>query len=72
MTNEGIVQFSLDPMPKKSLTTYLSEMKFCNYPQLLLISPERQTQVEMMGGKTTQASHRALLFRGRTHPQATC
>ena len=77
-TNEGIVQFALDPMPKqqtitrgkgarvnvdaKSLTSYLSEMTFCNYPQLLLIFPERQTQVEMMGKKTTQASHRALLF----------
>jgi hypothetical protein len=46
----------------KSLTTYLSGMRFCNYPQLLLIFPERQTQVEMMGEKTTQASHRALLF----------
>jgi hypothetical protein len=72
-TNEGIVQFSLDPMPKqqtitrgkgarvnvdaKSLTSYLSEMTFCNYPQLLLIFPECQTQVEMMGKKTTQASH---------------
>ena len=76
-TNEGIVQFALDPMPKqpitrgkgarvnvhaKSLTSYLSEMRFCNYPQLLLIFPERQTQVEMMGKKTTQASHRALHF----------
>jgi len=65
-TNEGIVQFSLDPMPKqritrgkgaginvqaKSLKMYLSEMRCCNYPQLLLISPERQTQVEMMGEK---------------------
>ena len=71
-TNEGIVQFSLDAMPKqpitrgkgasinvhpKSLTMYLSEMRFCNNPQLLLIFPERQTQVEMMGKKTTQASH---------------
>jgi hypothetical protein len=76
-TNEGIVQFALDPMPKqpitrrkgagvnvqaKSLTTYLSGMRFCNYPQLLLIFPELQTQVEMMEKKTTQASHRALLF----------
>ena len=65
-TNEGIVQFSLDPMSKqpitrgkgarvnvhpKSLTSYLSEMTFCNYPQLLLIFPERQTQVEMMKKK---------------------
>ena len=78
-TNEGIVQFSLDPMPKqpitrgkgagvnvqaKSLTMYLSEMTFCNYPQLLLIFPERQTQVDTMGEKTTQASHQALLFEG--------
>ena len=76
-TNEGIVQFSLDPMPKqritrgigagvnvqaKSLKMYFSEMRFCNYPQLLLISPERQTQVEMMGGETTQASHQELHF----------
>ena len=76
-TNEGIVQFCLDPMPNqpftrgkgagrnvnpKNLTMYLSEMTFCNYPQLLLIFPQRQTQVEMMGKKTTQASHRALLF----------
>jgi hypothetical protein len=37
-------------------------MTFCNYPQLLLISPERQTQVETMGEKTTQASHQELLF----------
>ena len=76
-TNEGIVQFSLDPMPKqpntrgkgagvnfhaKSLKMYLSEMTFCNYPQLLLMYPERQTQVETMGEKTTQASHQELLF----------
>ena len=76
-TNEGIVQFSVDPMPEqpitrgkgasrnvhpKSLTTYLSGMRFCNFPQLLLIFPERQTQVEMMEKKTTQAIHRALLF----------
>jgi ubiquitin C-terminal hydrolase len=46
----------------KNLTVYLSEMRFCNYPQLLLIFPQRQTQVELMGEKTTQASHRALLF----------
>jgi hypothetical protein len=76
-TNEGIVQFSLDPMPKqpitcgkgdgvnvhtKSLTMYLSEMTFCNYPQLLLIVSEHQTQVESMGEKHTQASHQELLF----------
>jgi hypothetical protein len=76
-TNEGIVQFSVDPMPEqpitrgkgasrnvhpKSLTTYLSGMRFCNFPQLLLIFSERQTQVEMMEKKTTQAIHRALLF----------
>ena len=76
-TNEGIVQFPLDPMPKqritrgkgagvnfeaKNLTMYLSEMRFCNYPQLLLIYPQRQTSVELMGEKTTQANHRALLF----------
>jgi len=46
----------------KSLKMYFSEMRFCNYPQLLLISPERQTQVETMGGKTTQASHQELHF----------
>ena len=71
-TNEGIVQFPLDPMPEqritrgkgagvnvqaKNLTMYLSEMRFCNYPQLLLIFPQRQTSVELMGEKTTQASH---------------
>ena len=76
-TNEGIVQFPLDPMPQqritrgkgagvnfqaKNLTMYLSEMRFCNYPQLLLICPQRQTSVELMGEKTTQANHRALLF----------
>jgi len=76
-TNEGIVQFPLDPMPEqritrgkgagvnvqaKNLTMYLSEMRFCNYPQLLLIFPQRQTSVELMGEKTTQANHRALLF----------
>jgi hypothetical protein len=46
----------------KNLTMYLSEMRFCNYPQLLLICPQRQTSVELMGEKTTQANHRALLF----------
>ncbi len=76
-TNEGIVQFTLDPMPEqqitrgkgagvnvqaKNLTVYLSEMRFCNYPQLLLIFPQRQAQVEWMGEETTQASHQALLF----------
>jgi hypothetical protein len=76
-TNEDIVQFLLDPMPQqritrgkgagvnvraKNLTEYLSEMRFCNYPQLLLICPQRQTSVELMGEKTTQANHRALLF----------
>jgi hypothetical protein len=65
-SNEGIVQFSLDPMTKQpitcgkgaginvqenSLTTYFSEMTFCNYPQLLLIHPERQNQVETIGKK---------------------
>ena len=54
-TNEGIVQFSLDPIKQpntrgkgagvnfhaKSLRMYLSEMTFCNYPQLLLMYPER-------------------------------
>jgi hypothetical protein len=76
-TNEGIVQFYLDTMPTQPITRgkgagvnvhakrlkmYISEMKNFNYPQLLLIFPERQTQVEEMGEKTTQASHRALLF----------
>jgi len=76
-TNEGIVQFPLDPMPEqritrgkgagvnvqaKNLTVYLSQMRFCNYPQLLLIFPQRQTQVELMGEKTALASHQALLF----------
>ena len=63
-TDEGIVQFYLDPVVKKpitcgkgagvnvlakSLTTYFADMTLCNYPQLLLIFPERQTQVETMG-----------------------
>ncbi len=67
-TDESIVQFSLDPMVKKpithgkgarinvqakSLTTYFADMIFCNFPQLLLIFPERQTQVETMGKKST-------------------
>ncbi len=71
-THEGIVQFHLDPMPEqritrgkgagvnvqaKNLTMYLSEMRFCNYPQLLLIFPQRQTSVELMGELTTQANH---------------
>jgi hypothetical protein len=46
----------------KSLKMYFSEMTFCNYPQLLLIFPERQTQMETMGENTTQASHQELLF----------
>jgi hypothetical protein len=65
-TDEGIVQFSLDPkakkpitrgkgasinVPAKSLTMYFADMTFCNYPQLLLIFPECQTQVETMGKK---------------------
>jgi ubiquitin C-terminal hydrolase len=77
-TDEGIVQFSLDPVVKKpithgkcagvnvqakSLTTYFADMTFCNYPQLLLIFPERQTQVETMGKKSTQASHQELPFK---------
>ena len=67
-TDEGIVQFYLDPVVKKpitrgkgagvnvqakSLTMYFADMTFCNYPQLLLIFPERQTQVETMGKKST-------------------
>jgi hypothetical protein len=67
-TDEGIAQFYLNPMVKKpitrgkgagvnvqakSLTTYFADMTFCNYPQLLLIFPEHQTQVETMGKKTT-------------------
>ena len=35
----------------KSLTTYFADMTFCNYPQLLLMYPQRQTQVETMGKK---------------------
>jgi ubiquitin C-terminal hydrolase len=77
-TDEGIVQFSLDPVVKKpitrgkgagvnvqakSLTTYFEDMTFCNYPQLLLIFPEHQTQVETMGKKSTQASHQELRFK---------
>ncbi len=77
-TNEGIVQFSLDPVVKKpitrgigacvnvqakSLTTYFADMTFCNYPQLLLIFPEPQTQVEMMGEKSIRASHQELRFK---------
>ncbi len=76
-TDEGIVQFYLDSMVKKpitcgkgasvnvqakSLTTYFADMTFCNYPQLLLIFPECQTQVETMGKKSTQASHQELHF----------
>jgi hypothetical protein len=60
--------FSLDPVVKKpitrgkgagvnvqakSLTTYFADMLFCNYPQLLLIFPECQTQVETIGKKST-------------------
>ncbi len=77
-TDEGIVQFSLDPVVKKSitrgkgagvnvqaksLTTYFADMIFCNYPQLLLIFPERQTQVETKGEKSTRASHQELRFK---------
>ncbi len=76
-TDEGIFQFYLDPVvkkpiicgkgaginvPVKSLTTYFADMTYCNYPQLLLIFPERQTQVETMGKKSTQASHQELHF----------
>jgi hypothetical protein len=46
----------------KNLTVYFSEMRICNYQQLILIFPQCQTQVELMGEKTTQASHQALLF----------
>jgi hypothetical protein len=67
-TDEGIVQFYLDLVVKKpithgkgaginvqakSLTTYFADMTFCNYPQLLIIFPEHQTQVETMGKKST-------------------
>jgi len=77
-TNKGIVQFTLDPMPKqqtttrgkgarlnvhpKSLTNYLSEMTFCNYSQLLLIFPQRQTQVEMMGKKNYSSKSSSTTF----------
>jgi hypothetical protein len=47
----------------KSLTTNFADMTFCNYPQLLLIFPERRTQVETMGKKSTWASHQELHFK---------
>jgi hypothetical protein len=76
-TDVGIVQFYLDPVVKKpitcgkgagvnvqakSLTTYFADMIFCNYPQLLLIFPEHQTQMETKGEKSTRASHQELRF----------
>jgi hypothetical protein len=71
---QGILQFSLDLVVKqakhcggkgvvgnvqaKSLSTYIADLRFKNFPQLLIVNPQRQTQSE----QSTHASFQELHF----------
>ncbi len=76
-SQEGIVQFYLDPAVKKakrrgkgvvgnvqakSLLMYIADLRFKNFPQLLIVTLQCQTYVEMSGKPSTQASHQELHF----------
>ncbi len=71
---EGIVQLFFDPAVKqakhrggkgavgnvqaKSLSTFMADLRFKNFPQLLIVNPQRQTQSE----QSTHASFQELHF----------